>query len=285
MVLLEATMGGIAIILIVSLISHPDNFNPDTLWNKRILITDTSTAVGEQLAYGYAKLKTRLTIVGSDSATLNEIAEKCNELGAVKVDVLHGNITDWKFRKSIIRQAEKFMGGLDYLILNHLPDYQKAEWTGSRENLTELKNIMDMYFLSYVELASNALPALRKSKGNIGVITSLVGKVPMPMLTTHTANEAALRGFFPALRQELKQQKTGITITSIALGYLESENGTNAVGRNNPFFNPKLTTKVSHAADAIILNVGLGKTELSFPFLSQVQFAVHTFLPSLYEGL
>ncbi len=68
------------------------------------------------------------------------------------------------------------MGGIDYLVLNHIINIDMGMWDGSSFNLTLLQAILDVNFKAYVHLASHALPALEASGGRIIVMSSLAGE-------------------------------------------------------------------------------------------------------------
>ena len=72
--------------------------------------------------------------------------------------------------------AEAKLGGIDYLVLNHILNIDMGEWQGSSLNLTLLQSILDVNFNAYVHLASHALPALEKSGGSIIIMSSLAGE-------------------------------------------------------------------------------------------------------------
>lgn len=67
------------------------------------------------------------------------------------------------------------MGGLDYLVLNHILVHNLGGWEGSPENLTKLNTIMDVNFKAYVHLATHAMPHLDKTDGHVIVVSSVAG--------------------------------------------------------------------------------------------------------------
>lgn len=286
-VVFQVTFGLAIGAMTLSIILHPNNYKMSLMKDKRILIMDVTSAIGKETAYEYAKLDTKLAVAASDPFVLQEVAKNCMELGASRVEMLLGNVTDASFRETLVQKVEEYFGGLDHLILNHVsyPGSSTGPWIGTAQNLSALQDEMVLHFTSYVDIASKFLPLLIRSKGNIGVVTSLAGKVPLPHWATRSASEAALLGFFPALRQELYRRNTGVSVTAIALGYLGTETGSNAIGNDYPFFHPLAVTPLNEAAKAIIEAVALKRQELSFPLMSQVHFTLHNVFPSLYEQM
>lgn len=77
---------------------------------------------------------------------------------------------------NLYQTAVEFLGGLDVLLLNHAVMDGFHLWRGSKENITLLRRVIEGTFLSFVELASDALPYLEISQGSIGVVSALYGE-------------------------------------------------------------------------------------------------------------
>ncbi|XP_053435078.1 hydroxysteroid 11-beta-dehydrogenase 1-like protein isoform X3 [Nycticebus coucang] len=78
--------------------------------------------------------------------------------------------------------------------------------------------LLQVNFLSYVQLTSLALPSLTDSKGSLVVVSSLLGRVPTSFSTPYSASKFALDGFFRSLRRELDVQDVNVAITMCVLG-------------------------------------------------------------------
>jgi short-subunit dehydrogenase len=66
-----------------------------------------------------------------------------------------------------------------------------------------------------------ALPWLKRSRGRIVVVSSLVGLAGVPARTAYAASKHALFGFFDSLRIELAD--TGVGVTMVAPDFVLSE--------------------------------------------------------------
>jgi short-subunit dehydrogenase len=66
-----------------------------------------------------------------------------------------------------------------------------------------------------------ALPHLKRSRGQIVAVSSLVGLTGVPMRTAYAATKHAQVGFFDSLRVELRG--TGVSVTVIAPYFVQSE--------------------------------------------------------------
>jgi short-subunit dehydrogenase len=66
-----------------------------------------------------------------------------------------------------------------------------------------------------------ALPHLKRSRGQIVAVSSLVGLTGVPMRTAYAATKHAQIGFFDSLRVELRG--TGVSVTVVAPYFVQSE--------------------------------------------------------------
>ena len=71
--------------------------------------------------------------------------------------------------------AERHLGGIDYLVLNHITHVSIGPWLSTVENMTVLERAMNVNFMAYARLASSAMKLLQKSNGSIVVVSSIVG--------------------------------------------------------------------------------------------------------------
>ena len=59
-----------------------ENFDPETVRGKKVVICGASTGIGEELAYQYAKLGAQLLLVARREEVLKKVVTRCGELGA-----------------------------------------------------------------------------------------------------------------------------------------------------------------------------------------------------------
>ena len=60
-------------------------------------------------------------------------------------------------------------------MLNHIKVASLGPWLSTAENMTYLEEVINVNFMAYVRLASNAMKLLQKSSGSIVVLSSVVG--------------------------------------------------------------------------------------------------------------
>ncbi|XP_075632825.1 hydroxysteroid 11-beta-dehydrogenase 1-like protein isoform X1 [Balearica regulorum gibbericeps] len=148
------------------------------------------------------------------------VIEKCLTLGAKKIFYIPADMCSPSEPERVVQFAVQKLGGLDYLVLNHIGMTCFQMWAG---NVEYTHWLMQVNFFSYVALATAALPTLEKNKGSLVIVSSLTGKIPTPFTTSYSATKFALDGFFSSLRHELIMQKRNVSITLCILGLIDTD--------------------------------------------------------------
>ncbi|NXI98104.1 DHI1L protein, partial [Psophia crepitans] len=196
-----------------------DPFNPESLSGARVLLTGASAGIGEQMAYHYARFGAEMVLTARREAVLQKVVEKCLTLGAKKIFYIPADMSSPSAPEKVVQFAVQKLGGLDYLVLNHIGVTRFQMWAGDVEYTRWL---MQVNFFSYVALATAALPTLEKNKGALVIVSSLTGKIPTPFTTSYSATKFALDGFFSSLRHELIMQKRNVSVTLCVLGLIDT---------------------------------------------------------------
>ncbi|XP_032481065.1 hydroxysteroid 11-beta-dehydrogenase 1-like protein isoform X2 [Phocoena sinus] len=97
-----------------------DNFDPASLQGARVLLTGASVGVGEELAYHYARLGSHLVLTAHTEALLQKVVGNCRKLGAPKVFYIAADMASPEVPERVVQFALDKLGGLDYLVMNHL---------------------------------------------------------------------------------------------------------------------------------------------------------------------
>ncbi|XP_053148582.1 hydroxysteroid 11-beta-dehydrogenase 1-like protein [Hemicordylus capensis] len=197
-----------------------DTFEPESLSGARVLVTGASDGIGEQMAYHYARFGAELVLTARREAVLQKVTEKCLKLGAKKAVYFPADMASPQEPEKLVQFALQSLGGLDYVVLNHIGWSPFEMWGG---DVNHTRWLMEVNFLSYVAIASAALPTLIERKGAIIVVSSLAGRLATPFTTSYSATKFALEGFFGSLRQELNMQKKDVSVTLCVLGLIDTE--------------------------------------------------------------
>jgi|YNPBryunderm2012_1023409.scaffolds.fasta_scaffold04890_5 short-subunit dehydrogenase len=186
------------------------------MWSgRRALVTGASSGIGAALAKQLAEQRAVLLLTGRDSGALEACAGGCRAAGA-KVTTVAGDLTDPAV-VARLGEGAAALKGLDLLVHN-AGVTMNALFT--ELELPVLRRVMEVNFFAAVALTKEVLPQLVAAKGEITVISSLIGLVGVPTRTAYAASKHALHGFFSSLRVELRQAGVGVTL--VCPGYVDT---------------------------------------------------------------
>lgn len=232
------------------------SFNEESLKGARVLVTGASTGIGEQLAYHYARLGAQLVITARRGNVLEQVVSKCLEMGAQKAFYIPADMASPSDADLVVKYAIEQLRGLDYLVLNHIGPSPYQMWDG---DVQHTRWLLEVNFLSYLQMAQKALPTLEKSKGSIVVVSSFLGKMCGPFALPYAATKFALNGFFGGLQNELAMQKSNVSITICILGLIDTDS---AMEKIKGYIN--MTAYPSHEAALQIIQAGATRQSESF---------------------
>ncbi|XP_031461834.1 corticosteroid 11-beta-dehydrogenase isozyme 1 [Phasianus colchicus] len=215
----------LGLVLAFCFYSSRENFKPEMLKGKRVIVTGASTGIGEQMAYHLARMGAHVLVTARTEAKLQQVVERCRALGASSARLVSGSMEDMATTRQLVEVAEAELGGLDMLILNHVG---KSYFNYFDGDVGHVQKLLDINFLSYVAMTVSALPMLKRSGGSIVVVSSMAGKVGFPFTVPYSATKFALDGFFSSLRQEFSIQSVNVSITLCILGFIDTENAMRA---------------------------------------------------------
>lgn len=168
--------------------------------DKTVLITGASSGLGAALALKFAQTGAKLALFALDEPGLRQTAESCVKRGAETITAT-GDVADPADCEKLVNATISRYGGLDYLILCA----GISMWARFEEikDLSLFQKLMNTNYLGAVNFTYYALPHLRQRRGMIVAITSIQGKIGVPLHTGYVASKHALQGFFDSLRTEL----------------------------------------------------------------------------------
>ncbi|KAG1363640.1 11-beta-hydroxysteroid dehydrogenase-like 5 [Cocos nucifera] len=174
----------------------------ENMENKVVVITGASSAIGEQLAYEYARKKANLVLVARREQRLRGIRENARLLGAKQVLVIPADVVKEEDCRRFISDTITYFGQLNHLVnsasLGHTFFFEEAIDT------SVFPHMMDVNFWGNVYPTYVALPYLRQSRGRILVNASVESWLPMPGMSLYAAAKAAVINFYETLRFEVK---------------------------------------------------------------------------------
>ncbi|XP_051731500.1 hydroxysteroid 11-beta-dehydrogenase 1-like protein isoform X1 [Ctenopharyngodon idella] len=249
-----------------------DTFDPESVRGTRVLITGASSGIGEQMAYHYSKFGAQIIITARRLEALKKVAQKCVKLGAQKMMYMTGDMSDPADPERVIKYAVEKLGGLDFLVLNHVGNTNVEFWNRDADHV---RSLMQVNFVSYVQMAGAALPVLEKSAGSIIVVSSMAGKLASPFVAPYTSTKFAMNGFFGALQNELAIQKSNVSVSIMILGLIDTESAMNKIRG----FTTMTAYPASEAALSIIKAGATRQKEAFYPWFHYFTCLINNIFP------
>ncbi len=195
------------------------SFAGQTAW-----ITGASSGIGAALARALAGAGARVVLSGRNVTALDEIARQCGE-----TLVLPFETTDHAAIAPAVEQAWNWAqgtsGGID-LLINNAGISQRSLAVDTSYAVYE--RIIGVDLLAPIELTQALLPRMvARGSGRIAMISSIAGKVGVPMRTAYCAAKFGLAGYGDALRAETAH--LGIKVHNIYPGSIRTGVSRNAL--------------------------------------------------------
>ena len=183
-------------------------------------ITGASSGIGAALAKALAKQGARLVLSGRNVAALEAVAAECGE-----ALVLPFESTDLAAIGPAVARAWDWSGGIDMLVNNAgISQRSLAVDTG----FAVYERIIGVDLLAPIALTQAILPRLAaRGSGRFVMISSIAGKVGVPLRTAYSAAKFGLIGYADALRTEVAQ--LGLKVHVIIPGSVRTDVSRNAL--------------------------------------------------------
>lgn len=252
-----------------------------------VIITGASSGIGRELALQLADQGAYLVLAARSLDQLENIATDCRRRGgkalAVKTDV--GVESECKH---LIDKAFGEFGRIDTLINN--AGYSTGGRLDEQPDLKGFRNVMDVNFMGSVWCTYYALPYLKKNRGRIVMVSSVLGKVAIWGSAVYAASKFAMAGFSDILRNELRSE--GVSLTAIYPGYVVTNFAGNVVkpdGRKMGEQGQKLYTdkmmSASRCAEIIIKSAANRKREKVLSFSGKLGVFINKISPRLIDWI
>lgn len=237
---------------------------------RHILITGASQGIGRALARLYARPATHLSLFGRSVERLEEVAAACRSQGAT-VCLSIVDVTDAPGMAHAIGEALK-RAPIDILIANAGIGGAQAMAGPSGEAPAATYALVNVNFIGVVNTVTPALePMTARKRGQIVIVSSLAGHIPMPSSPAYSASKAAVRTYGIALDRLVRQ--SGVRICVVSPGFVET-----AMSESLSMKLPHLVP-VEKAAQIIAEGVAKGRREIIFPWQMALIARVLALLP------
>lgn len=193
-------------------------------WQGRVaLVTGASSGIGRAVAMRLAAAGMRVAVCARRRQRLERLAEELSRAGAAGALPVTADLRREEDIEALFTRVRGEWGGVDLLVnnagLGHdapLLSGQAAEW---RETL-------EVNVLALCLCTREAVADMRRrgDDGHVVHVSSMAGhRVPPGTGGLYAASKFAVRGLTEGLRAELRQLGSGIRVSAVSPGYVETE--------------------------------------------------------------
>ena len=188
--------------------------------NQAVWITGASSGIGAALAREFAKRGSRVVLSGRDEGRLAAVAESLD----TETLLLPFEATD---ERAMLAATEKAIAwhGIDIFFANAgISQRSPAVET----DMSVYRRIVDVDLTAQIAASQALLPHMTdRGTGRLVFISSIAGKVGVPMRTAYCAAKFGLIGYADALRAELSQ--SGVKVHVVCPGSVATDVSRNAL--------------------------------------------------------
>jgi short-subunit dehydrogenase len=186
--------------------------------SQRIVITGASSGIGRALALHYARQGAWLGLIGRDHERLEGVAKECRALGGETATA----VIDVRHRADLGRWIRQFDGVVPVdLVIANAAVMEGTPPGGEIEPPDAAYALIETNVLGVLNTVQPLLPAMMaRRRGQIALISSIAGFVPLADSPSYCASKAALISYGRSLRDLLLPYGVGVSV--VCPGYVES---------------------------------------------------------------
>jgi dehydrogenase/reductase SDR family member 7B len=183
-------------------------------------ITGASSGIGAALARGLAARGAHVVLSGRDAERLEEVAADCGEALILAFDV-----RDDAALAEATAKAIAWKGAIDIAFANAgISQRSRALKT----SMQVYRDIIEVDLVAQIAFTQGLIGHMaERGSGALGFISSIAGKVGVPMRTAYSAAKFGLAGYADALRAELSIN--GVSVHTIYPGSVQTNVSRNAL--------------------------------------------------------
>jgi NAD(P)-dependent dehydrogenase (short-subunit alcohol dehydrogenase family) len=183
-----------------------------------VVVTGASSGLGRAIARGAAKRGAKVVVTARNAEALSNCVAEIEAAGSEGLAVPADCVDQAQVEQVVAQTIERF-GRIDTYVANAIVTvYAEAE----RLAPDELRRVMDVNFFGTVYGFWAALPHLRATKGTFLHVSSALAYRGIPLQAAYCASKAGLRAFFESARVEEQKAGTGVSISLVLPGAINT---------------------------------------------------------------
>lgn len=182
--------------------------------NRVVVVTGGSQGIGEGCARAFAGAGANVIVSSIDDVRGPALAAELNDAGAGEAHFIKCDVTKADDLQALVDETISRYDRLDCVVNNagwHPPHHPIDEFSAD-----DFRALLELNVVSVFNLCKLALPHLRRTKGNIINIASLVGSMGQHYATTYVATKGAVLALTKALA--IDEAPHGVRANSISPG-------------------------------------------------------------------
>lgn len=191
---------------------------------KVVWITGASSGIGEALVKSFAGYGAKVVLSARRQEELTRVQQEAG-LNDTDSMILPIDLYNSGEIEPAIEKIKQKFSVIDILVCNAGISQRSL----AKDTLPEVdRKIMELNYFSVVTLVKKILPGMiARQQGHIVVISSVMGKISIPLRSAYCASKHALQGFFDAFRAEVFRDN--IKVTMVCPGYIRTNVSVNAL--------------------------------------------------------
>lgn len=184
-------------------------------------ITGASSGIGAALAREWAARGGHVILSGRDEARLQSVAADI----ATDTLILPFDVRDEAALAEAATKALNWKGAIDFAVANAGISQRSA---AIETDMKVYREIIEIDLIAQIAFAQSLIgPMSARGSGRLAFVSSIAGKVGVPMRTAYCAAKFGLAGYADALRAELSQ--SGVEVHTIYPGSIRTDVSRNAL--------------------------------------------------------
>jgi NAD(P)-dependent dehydrogenase (short-subunit alcohol dehydrogenase family) len=182
--------------------------------NKVVIVTGGSKGIGEGCVRVFVDAGAKVVFCARKQVEGDKLVAELNSLGRGEAFFVKCDVSKTEDIQNLISQTVEKYGQIDCLINNagwH-PPHQPID----NFSVEDFRNLLDLNLVSIFSACKFVLPHLRKTKGNIINMSSLVGIMGQIHAVTYVATKGAITSFTKALAVD--EAEFGVRVNSVSPG-------------------------------------------------------------------
>ena len=183
-----------------------------------VVVTGASSGLGRAIARAAGERGAKVVVTGRNEEALSNAVSEIERAGSEGLSV-PADCTEQDQVERVVAQAIERFGRIDTYVANAIVTvYAEAE----RLTPDELRRVIDVNFFGTVYGYWASLPHLRAAKGTFLHISSALAYRGIPLQAAYCSSKAGLRAFFESARVEEQKAGTGVDISLVLPGAINT---------------------------------------------------------------